>query len=484
MRAWHPGEWRFALPEAVMVRIRAASFAACVCWLALLTACGEGRRGTWEVLLPSIPSEVSLERDGETAVSYILRQTHEPLFARVDGQNFTSKPLRSWSRNIDQTEFRFCPNTELRFGESAGLTPEYFGAYITSTTAKYSDTFKMRREGGCAVISFPGPQNGYLDFLARYDNSPSVIEAGGAIAGLGEFRLAKLSPEEAVLVRKSRVRRGFNRIVFRAYGGPDDPRLQDRDISDFNRIPPHQQPEWIKKEFLAFSNLELTAVSLGINHPEKRVRRLIYNCIDTAEFRAAFAPNRKDFLDIATLLPVGVPGGVAGRPEQACGGQHALGTGKLTLANPKKDNHSSLTAFGLALKNKTGIELAVKNFAPHEMNPMLYETKRLRPYTLIVLAVGAARSESAEFLKLYAGKPLALDFVNRSIKEKFAKIGKTGDTAQRSVMVRELAGELKSEYLALPLYQSVSQRYYPRGIKNLMVGDGFEEYPRVADFRW
>jgi hypothetical protein len=451
----------------------------------IFCSCREGdNKETWGVLVPSIPSSIVLEREGETAVSYILRQTHEPLFRKTDGQNFTSKLLLDWERNLDYSRYRFCPDTSFRFNVKRGFSLEYFVSYISNVTGKHAGGFELQRDSQCVTVKFPSPRMGYLDFLSRYNNAPSIVEEDGVVAGLGSFMVSSISGSQAVLTRKQRVRRGYNKIVFYAYSGPGDPRLEDRSISDFNKIPPHQQPGWIKKEFHEFSNIELAAVALGINHPDKRVRSVLYNCIDPVAFRAAFVPNKKDYIDIKTVLPVGVAGGRGGRPEQACEGLVALNPGPIVLANPKKDNHDQLAKFVLNFNKKTGLHLRVKAFAPAEMNPMLYETSRQRPYQLIVLALGAYKSDSFEFVKLYAGTPLALDFVPNVMRKKYSKILATDDTNMKETLTRELAEEIRKEALALPLYQTVAVKYYPRKVRNLLVGDGFVEYPEVADFRW
>jgi len=442
------------------------------------------KKDVWGVLVVSVPDKVVLEKEGETVVSYILRQTHEPLFRKPDGQNFNSRILNSWSRNLNYTEYKFCPDTTLGFSASSRFSLDFFYSYISSVTAGYSPNFSMEKKEGCAVILFPAARKGYLDFLTRYDKAPSINPDGKIALGLGPFYVSSLTEKKAVLSRKKTASHGYNTIVFYSYSEADGD-LKKNGISDFNKLPTSQQPEWLGREFRSFWNIDLLSVGLAINHPDKNVRKVLFNCVDPAEFRAAFSPvTSKQFLDIQTVLPIGVPGAQGGKPGQLCRAGKGLKAGEIILVNPKTNNQATLARFTDNFLKKTGIRIKVRNFPPNQINPLLYDKKNRRPYNLIVLAVGALGTEVSEFLKLYSGEPLALDYVPGRIRQMFQKIIKEEDIEKKNQMSLDLARELNSEYLVLPLYQTSGALYYPRNIKNLSVGDGAVEYPEVADLRW
>lgn len=438
----------------------------------------------WGVLVVSVPDKVVLDKEGETVVSYILRQTHEPLFRKADGQNFTSKILRDWSRSINYTEYTLCPDTSLKFSDSTAFSMDFFYSYLSSATKRYSPNFSIERNVGCAIVRFQTARKGYLDFLTRYEQAPSINQSGNISFGLGPFYVAVLTDKKVELRRKKTVTDGYNTVAFYTYSDADD-NLKKTGISDFNKLPTSQQPEWISRDFQSFRNIELVSVGLAISHPDKSVRQMLFNCIDTKEFREAYAPiTRKQFFDIKTVLPVGVSGAQAGKPEQRCRIQAGVKGKEIILANPRINNEETLAQYADNFFKKTGFRIKVRKFLPNQINPMLYDKKNIRPYNLLVVTVGALGAEISEFLKLYSGSPLAVDYVPGHIRQMYREIIKEEDIEKKNYLSQNLAEELNREYLVLPLYQTAGTLYYPRKIKNLSVGRGAVEYPEVADLRW
>ncbi len=477
------GEGQYCLTTA-RLRLITAVFA----FLIILCSPYPGRAAlksdVWGVLVVSNPDKIVLEKEGETVVSYILRQTHEPLFRKADGQNFSSRILKKWSRNLNNTEFAFCPDTGLKFDGSASFSLDFFYSYISSVTAEYSRDFSMGKGNGCAVIRFPVVKKGYLDFLTRYDKAPSVNPDGNIARGLGPFFVSDLTDKKVELRRKITVSGGYNRIVFYAYSAADD-ELKNSGISDYNKLSSSMQPNWLSRDFQGFWNIELLSAGLAINHPDKRVRGMLFNCIDVKAFREAFAPvTRKQFFDIQTVLPIGVPGAQAGKIDQRCEAYRNVKAEDLVLVNSKTNNLATLAKFTDDFYRKTGVRIKVRNFPPNQINPMLYDNRNHRPYNLIVLAAGALGTEVSEFLKLYSGTPLALDYVPGHVRQMFRRITSEENLEKKEHLALNLANELNKEFLVLPLYQSAGALYYPRKIKNLSVGHGAVEYPEVADLRW
>lgn len=63
-----------------------------LCVLALLGYSRDSAH-TWEVLTGGLPQEISTARAAINSVYYILKQAHEPIFRKNDGQNYISKLL-------------------------------------------------------------------------------------------------------------------------------------------------------------------------------------------------------------------------------------------------------------------------------------------------------------------------------------------------------------------------------------------------------
>lgn len=460
--------------------------------LALLTALAAGVllgcktnpgiSDTWKVIFISLPETIRPDAIQDGDVSYVLHQTHEPLFRQEDGQNFKSNVLSRWSRSIDYSEYEFCPNTALKFNSDKTFSPEMLYSHLLKITGGFDAGFRIQMAGECSVIKFSSGKPGFLGFLSEYANAPSAPE-GSISYGLGPFRITSVSRDSIELSRRQKVRNGYNKIVAYPYAGPKDPRLMDRGISDFNNLSSFQQPAWLSAEFNGFDNIELRVGGLLLNHPDPRVRKVLYNCVDVDEFRRAVVPARKDFYDVGTLLPVGVPGGKAGRPVQTCAVPKELAGTEVVFVTPRTDNKEQLASFAERFNRKTGFRLKVRHLAPEEVNRIGFGKSR-RPYTMLLVMSENSRPEQSGFLGFYAGDERLLDFVPETITEQFVQLKKENYPDRKKVLAEKLVGDIGTHHLALPLYQTFVRLYYPPGIKNLSVGRGFVEIPDVGNLRW
>jgi hypothetical protein len=453
---------------------------------ALSWGCGGGRDSTWDALLGAIPQKLSLQNLGETGNYYILRQTHEAVFRRDDGQHYSSRLLKSWSRSLDSRRYVFCPDTSLSFSPAAAFSQTFFEGYISSVTARFSPVFEIRQEGGCLAIQFPIARPGYLEFLSTLETAPSLPGLYGDSTGLGPYSVESISKSEVVLKRNKPAANGYDRIILHEYSGSSDPRLADRSVEDFNKLSSFDQPEWLSAEFRKFNNVELKSINLIINHPDPAVRRAVHDCLDVDAFRRAFAPKRKDFFDIQTVLPAGIPGGRPGRLAQACqaAGRRRFEGTALVLVNQKKDNLIQLAAFSKDFYAKTGIRIVLKNLTPQEISPLLKGGPRGHDYNLVLLVLDTVTPDYDMFFDYILGASATVDHVPRALTELYKKFRRAGRWDDRTEMAVEIADRLNQEALSLTLYQTIVPLYYPPGIRNLQVGRGFAQYPEVAEFRW
>jgi hypothetical protein len=419
----------------------------------------------------------------EGAAYYVFKQTHEPLFRQEDGQNFTSSVLASWSRGIDYSEFRFCPAASLTFDGETGFTPDFLYSFLLRVSANFDPTASVGRSGDCTDVKFIGRRPGYLYYLSRMENAPAVIK-GSVSFGLGAFRVRELSETAIELERKSPIKRGYNRIRLLLYAGAGDPRLSDRNISDFNRLSSFQQPDWIRTEYASFYNIDLRVVTLAINHPDAEMRRALYGCLDVREFRRAIVPGRSDFYDIQTVLPMGVPGARSGTSRQVCDVPARLREKRVVLANPRADNLSQISEYAKDFRRRTGIELVIKNYKPSEIDAVLMDRKKRSSYNLVVVVVAGFLPDQEEFFSFFASGDRVIDYVPEEMLVAYAALRAEGDPEKKKKIAEALADLLGKDGFVLPLYQTFTRLYYPPGIKNLTVGRGFTEIPDVAALRW
>lgn len=435
----------------------------------------------WGALLSALPDRIST-KDITNSVYYILKQTHEPVFRKDDGQNFTSKVLNSWSRNAGSSRYVLCPNTSLRFNASRPFSADYFIDYLRVVTAKYDSAGTVTSAGNCCVVTFKRERTGYLDFLSQYENAPTV-DNGTSQLGLGAYQVSQISKDKITLVRKEPVARGYNEIVLYDYKGRHDPNLNNKAVKDFNRIAPFDVPEHIRKNFLSFENLGLKSVVMLINVADEKVRKILYNCLDVDVFRRAYFPRKQSFYNIQTVFPFGVPGARAGLPCQdksLCKGNNP---GRpIILANWRKDNIPQIRDFATDLHKRTGINVKVVDYDANTLAASL--NKKPRTYDLLVIMLSAMRSEQLDFLSSFAGKASYLDYDVAGLNAEYATLQNEDDREVRQTLAGGIANKLAEHYAVLTLYQGNDTVYYPREIKNLVVGRELMEYPEVAELRW
>ena len=461
--------------------------AVCFCnfLVAIICLCfwGCSKPREWGVL-SGVPDSISTKNGTQTLVYYVLIQTHEPVFRLSDGQNYTSKILRSWSRTADYSGYSFCPDTALSFNGKTPFTFKYFYEHIQGVTRKYTPEFSISQKNECVAVKFPVPRKGYLEFLTSYVNAPTVAAGKGVEDGLGQFAAGELGKDELVLTRKKPVSNGYNRIVIHNYKGKNDPNLQSRDIADFNMIDLADVPEWVKKDYVPFTNVELAVVSLVLNIQDRERRKRVYSCLDISEFRKAFMPAKNDFYDIGNVLPLGVPGAKAGKPLQACDARWAHGktAEPLKFANWRGDNYKEMSSFAGKFAIKTGIPLAVVNWDPPKLVARLHKPDR--PYQLVPIIMNTIRPEFSDFL-FYTIKDIGyFDFDTPKITAKYKELLLEDDPDKKEQLAKEITEQLAKDGLVLPLFQNKKTLYYPREIKNIEVGKGFLEFPAVGDLRW
>lgn len=434
---------------------------------------------SWGVLAPGLPERVSVADEGTNVSFYILKQTHEPLFRREDGENYTSRILRKWSRSLDYRNFSFCPSPALEFSPGLSFSFEDFVAHVSSFTSGYAARVSIVEDGGCLEIAFETPQKDYLNFWTLYARAPTKHAGGRYELGLGPFYVESISKEGIALARKKEARGAYNRIVLHDYRGAGDPNLGNREIKDFNLINTDVVPGWVKKSFQSFDNPEMKSLILLINHPDPAVRARVYNCIDIPALRSAFYSGKTDFYDIATVLPMGVPGAVPGLPVQDCGAKGGAGK-RLSFANWLAGNKEPMERFAADFQKKSGLKLQLEQYSRSEFAQAFY--RRPKPFDLAVIMI-YVDSFPVDSFGMFFRNGETYDFNVDSLAGKYRELEKFPGSRTATEAFRELSSEVARHALALPISQSRRTLYYPKEIKNLHVGRGILEYPEVAEFR-
>lgn len=449
-----------------------------------LSACTDfSDKPLWGVYFSGLPEKIKTGLANEDAVYYILKQTHEPVFRKDDGQNYTSRILANWSRDVNSKEYEFCLKRGLEFRKDKPLTADIFFGHLSAITAKLPVKSNLSIQGDCAAVRFEKRQTGYLEYLTRYENAPTLTESEAQELGLGPYYIAEISKERIVLERKEQARSGYNSIVMYEYGGPSDLRgYRANSVRDFNRIPENEIPREIAGAYVSFPNISLKSVSLIVNIEDRALRHAVYNCIAPKELRAAFFPDGKSFYDIQTVLPLGVPGALAGKPEQTCG---KLPPGKgeapeIVFVNWRDNNTEQLQKFAAGFYEKSGIRLRIKKYTAYDLVKELFV--RPHAYHLVMVATSVVHPHHDVFFRDILGS--FVDFDLPALSALFNRMTNEENMQEKTDLAVKIARGLSREAVALPLYQEVRDFYYPPEVSNMVVGKSFIEYPEIADFRW
>jgi len=440
-------------------------------------------RDVWRVLVGAFPGKISVDNAHISSAYYILRQTHEPVLRKDDGQNYTSKIMERWSHTLDYTGYEFCPKEQLNFDDRNAFTKELFYDHISAITKKYDAGAQLKYSDGCTMVRFKAPAKGYLEYLTLYENSPTKPVGDSYELGLGPYFVSYSGDDRIELSRKNYLRGAYSTIVLYLYKDVSDPKLQDRGIADFNLIPSVDVPGWVKETYRSFDNVELKTVNLIINHPNPAARRLIRNCLDAEAFRRAYSPRKTDFIDIKTVFPMGLTGAKAGLPEQSCD-RRMFGVSLSTpiiFLNNRDDNDAQMAVLSKDFLAKTGIRFNVVKFPPEQMRAV--KGQRPRPYNLIVIVIDATTPDHGAFFGPFLDPSGYQDFNSAVLRGLYAELTKTDELSLRAEISEKMLVELDRQNVVLPLYQISSKLYYPKGIKNINVGRGFLQYPEVGEFR-
>lgn len=474
------------LKSFTWLRLCASCFAGAVVilpaamWLKQLN---DGDRDVWRAVVMALPKKIS-PREMSITGYYIIKQTHEPVFRKEDGYNYTSKILTNWSRSIDYKSYMFCPDTKLSFDERHPFSVEYFRQYLLKINAKFDKASVVSGQRPCLTVEFSTPARRYMDFLTAYSNAPSIQISSTVEAGLGPYVLDTITPEEITLHRRDPIRHGFNKICIYDYKGSKTKKDERLFISDYNFALTRQELGALDSRYVNFENMSLKSAVLLINVPDLSQRRIIYNCINLERMRDAFSGNTKQIIDVRTILPLGVPGGLPGKAQQACHVSKAdvKNNTRVTFTNWINGSTAQFEAVSDEFFNKTGIRIKIVDYPIAQLAGRLYE--KPKPYDLIIIMSAPDSDDNYSFLASYFGKNSLLDYKIPEIERLYGNLTKEDDLDKQKDIAAEIADRIDKSYALLPLYQVGTKVYYPKMIKNIMVGRELHEYPDVSDFRW
>ena len=361
----------------------------------VFVGCKNKKDDTWDVIAVGIPTKISPEVAQINMGLYILKQTHEPLLKRNSTGNHVSNVLSKWTRSIDNKKFELCLKDHLKFSSDKKYTSKMFFRDIKRIVSKYDNSAQITTKNNCANISFQNASISFLEELSKYENAPTLnIDGMNWDYGLGKFQVKNFDADKIRLTRKAKVNNGYNSIVFHSYTGKDDKLLANQGIEDYNRVLIEHLPEKIISEYNSYPVSLLQTVNLVINHKDKEVRKILFNCIDVKKFRKNFMPKQPEFPNVKTVLPIGILGAESGLTDQIC--PDSIDKVKnIIFTNWNHSSSKLLKEYFDELKAKHDIEIKVKNVSMSDFVNTIFDNPH--PYNLTVVAIDAVRTDYEAF---------------------------------------------------------------------------------------
>jgi hypothetical protein len=461
-------------------------FNAFIAAIVIFTGCTakESDERTWRVVMMGSSKSIKPDVAHYSLVSYILKQTHEPLFRYDSDHRIISRILHSWERSPDYKTFNLCLNPAAKFEHDLPFQiDDLIAALNKSTSLKIAKFQAYKKESAmdCLRITLSLSQPKFFDSLTGLETAPSRATKNPAYEiGLGPYRVDQLSENEIILVRKtSDPKIKFNRIEIRNIEGMTAEELNDRRIDDFNLITMDRIPDWVKKEFTVYPVAPLEVYVMLINVADKNVRKVLYNCLSVLELRDAFFKVEKTALhEVGSFVPVGVRGAKLGPVKQECSDLKASTKRPLKLLNWKPKQHQPLSEVFTKLEKATGLKVEVEDGTLADIAHKVVDLHS--GYDLVIISLANDRAVQSDYLEMFLDpSKRAVMGGPKEIERAYLRLKTLSDERQVDQESDRLNRWVLAEYLGLPLFQPIHQTYYPSHLKSVQFGNSFSEYPEI-----
>jgi hypothetical protein len=432
---------------------------------------------TWDIIAVGLPKIITPSVANINMGLYILKQTHEPFFRYRKRTELYSNLFKTWNRDLKYQRFNFCLKNDLYFNEEKKYTIRGLKSDLMKVIKKFNSEYKLNIKNNCIKISFNKSQNNFLDILTKYENSPShSLPSSNWEDGLGPFYITGMGIKKISLERKEKVSNGYNFINFWSYSGANDNILNQDGIEDYNRVLIQDLPTEKLKDYQKFNVALLQTINLVLNIKDRELRKNLFNCMDISDFRKAFMPKQKNFLDVGSILPIGIPFSKQGKIAQDCDFSSIKRDEVIKFYNWNKSSSISLKGFFTNLKRKTGLNIEVIDISMNQFVDMVLKSPH--PYDLTVVALDAIDVNYNAYFSPVIDKKSILDVKRKRLDKLYNKFK---DTKPNEFSVRSITSAISKEHLLLPLYQEVRDFYFPKHVKALTLGKNDLEYLEINE---
>lgn len=448
----------------------------------LLFGCSK-RESLWRVAIVGSPVRITPSDANLLPTSYILKQTHEPIFNKDKNGSFYSNILDHWGRSIDYKDFRLCIAEPRYFGEGEYFTFSLLKDLVLRSLQAFKENhYKYEADNNCLTLHFNTAFPDFLTLLSSLENAPSrKSKIANVENGLGDFIVENFSKELVTLKRKREDASKIDQINFYNIEFIEHDRELMGKMDDINHLLAKSLATIPKEKFKAFEYSPLREFVLLINVRDEKIRESIFNCVNIDLLRKSAYLDEKQFNDVSTLFPVGIRGGKPGKLYRKC---------NLELTSSRNATRQ------IDFKIWEGVDVnGIENaFANVHINgkkvPIIVHRKKYvnliedmiaKKFDLALMVVDTRESSYHSFFDYIYDNNQTL--VNPSGKEGYSlynQLKNKSDLKDQYVISLKLQQIVFSEHIVLPIFQPVRTFYYPKNVSGLYMLEDFLDFPNLS----
>lgn len=447
----------------------------------------DGSLHTWRVAIVGIPSRISPRDIHLLTTSYIIKQTHEPLFKKDGVNSYLSTILDSWSRGADYSSYKLCVGKPKKFSVDRFFKTADLKIHIEKVFNKYSHPkYKMNLKDDCLEIEFSEAYRSFLEIMSDLENSPSLPSSIAKVDdGLGDFQVVVYSKDLVKLKRKTMVRGFIEEVYFYDIEAIKHDKELLSKLDDINHVFLSSIKDIPKAKFTFFDYKPLKEYVLLINHPDVNLRKAIFNCINIEQLRLGAYLDETNYIDISTLIPFGIPGGERGLISRDCRGQFSYRKFRKKPIELKIweniDEEKIYQAFSSVFVEPPKQSVSIKK----ESYTELIKDVSQKNYDLFLVVVDTQGSSYVPFFEYVFDEARSfLNFESSEGHRLFRILKETRDFREQLSIALELQKIIFAENLVLPLYQPIRRFYYPKKVSGVFVLDDFLDFPQLNKVRY
>jgi MarR-like DNA-binding transcriptional regulator SgrR of sgrS sRNA len=451
-----------------------------------LLSCSSSNK-SFSILMQELPDRINPYDAGIDYKLYVLKQLFEPLFVYKSDYTYHSNLLSSWSSKDNHQVYDLCLKPDVRFSNNNKLTIVALKANLLRLQKKgilSKNIYSLETSNSCLSVKFNEPYIRFPFDLSSYMSSvvdPDTAEKN-IVVGVSEYYVKKITPKVIQLSTNNKTLT-YSEVLF--YKWAEDNNETNSlykldEIDDFNQLPIEFVPEKVK-ELNVYEVPALSTVVMLINTKDKKVREIVYNCLDYKELRRIFTPKRDDFSDVGGLLPSGIIGAIQQPISQKCNFEKLnkrINLRYIEAMRPKSIPVLQQYVDEKLLKYNIKVNVEYKDI--NALAEVLLSDKK--EYDLTIVGMNSYIPDPYGYYQCFYGDHLLMTNVsNAELIDSMQKYVAADTLERKKEFSMKANRSLLSNYQFIPLYQESRRFYFANDIKNVSSDPLFLNYLKISE---